>query len=255
MTYGKTSHTPTADIPVTVFTAVLTSAAVTVAILYFTGNLLSGAAESDSEPEPEKNEKTIETPSLKGLSPEVAGSVLRSRGLRLVVQEERPDPNVPKGKIADQDPLASSELVEGGSVAVVVSSGPGESPVPDVSQKPLDEAKRVIAEAGFKVGKVTESATGTIPGAVVETDPTAGSAAKPGSTVNLVVTQSITVPDVVGMFRGRAQKTITEAGLKLGKVKWGDSEYRDGGAILAQEPEAGAVVVPGTEIVLTVNTD
>ena len=255
MSYGNSSHRSTSDIPVTVFTSVLTSVFVTVGILYFTGNLLPEAepANSVKEEETEAN-KTIETPSLKGLTTEVAREVLRTRGLRLIVQEERPDNTVPKGKICEQDPLPNSELNTGGAVAVVVSTGSDQSPVPDVAGKTLEEAKTLLANAGFKVGNITETDTGT-PGTVLSTSPEKGAEAKSGETVDITVTKAVTVPKVTGMYLSRAKKTLTDAGFKIGRLKWGDTEAEDSNVILNQEPAADTVVLPGIEIILTVNSD
>jgi eukaryotic-like serine/threonine-protein kinase len=255
MSYGNSSHRSSADIPITVFVSVLTSAFVTVGILFFTGNLSILQRDNGSKSQEDlDDEKTVEAPSLKGLTTSVAGDVLRSRGLRLVVQEERADKNIPKGKIAEQDPLAGSELNEGGAIAVVVSTGPGESPVPDVTGKEVDEAKHILTEAGFVVGEISETDTGQ-PGTVAESKPAKGETAKSGSTIALVVTKAVTVPDVVGKYLPRAKKDLTEAGFKIGKFKWGDSEYKDSHVILEQKPEAGTIVVPGAEIILTVNSD
>ena len=237
---------------VSFFTAILTSALVTGGMLYFTGNLKLPGSEEEKPPPPEP--ETIEAPSLVGVTTSVAADVLKSRGLRLVVQEERADNRVPAGKICAQDPLAESVLNVGGEVAVVISTGPDSKPVPDVVGKKLDEAKQLIAEVGFKVGAITESDTGE-PGSVMEAEPKVGEAIAPGSAVDLIVAKGITVPKVEGMYVGKGKKTLQEAGLKVGKLKWQYSDWADTNIILSQEPEAESIVAAGTEVILTVNPD
>jgi serine/threonine-protein kinase len=254
MNYGNPSYRKSADVPLTVFTSVLTSTIVTVGILYFTGNLLPETEPAPVKEEDATSEKTVETPSLIGLTTEVAGEVLRARGLRLVVQEERPDSAVSKGKICEQDPLANSELNTGGAVAVVISTGLGQSPIPNVAGKTLEEAKKLLTEAGFKVGDINESDEGT-PGTVFATSPDNGTTAKHGATVDITVTKAIKVPKVVGMYISKAKKTLTDAGFKIGRLKWGDTGAYDAHVVLAQDPEPDTVVVPGTEIILTVNSE
>ena len=237
---------------VSFFTAILTSALVTGGMLYFTGNLKLPGDEEEMKAPPEP--ETIEAPSLVGVNTSVAADVLKSRGLRLVVQEERADNKVPAGKICAQDPLAESVLNVGGEVAVVISTGPNSKPVPDVVGKPMADAKQLLVDGGFKVGNIIESDTGE-PGQVVSSSPPAGQVAEPESAVDLTVAKGVTVPKVVGMYTGKAKKTLTDAGLKVGKNKWRYSDYEDENVVLSQEPEAETVVAAGTEVILTINAE
>jgi eukaryotic-like serine/threonine-protein kinase len=246
------SNTVSSIFAVSFFTAILTSALVTGGMLYFTGNLKLPGSEEEKVPavEPE----TIEASFLVGVTTSVAADVLKSRGLRLVVQEERADDKVPAGKICSQDPLAESVLNVGGEVEVVVSTGPDSKPVPDVVGKKMDVAKKLITEAGFQLGAVNESDTGE-PGTVMGSAPKGGEVAEPGAAVDLIVAKGITVPKVEGMYVGKGKKALKEAGLKVGKLKWRYSDWADANIILSQEPEAETVVAGGTEIILTINPD
>ena len=257
MSYIRTSGGSSGDIAVTVFTSVLTSAFITFGILFFTGNLIppEKPTEDPATNSPADEQARPTAPSLKGLTPEVAGEVLRARDLRLVVQEERPDDEVPKGKIAEQDPLPNSELKPGGAVAVVVSTGLASTDVPDVIGKTKDEAEQLIRAAGFTVGAINEVDTGGTPGTVAQTTPAKGETAKSGSAVTLAVTRGVTVPKVVGKYLSRARKDIDEAGLKVGRIRWGDTDALDSNVVMRQEPDADTVVLPGSEIILTVNSE
>ncbi|MBN2716634.1 MAG: PASTA domain-containing protein [Deltaproteobacteria bacterium] len=240
---------------VSFFTAILTSALVTGGMLYFTGNLkLPDDQSQTADKEGVQKPDTIEAPSLVGLTTPVAADVLQARSLRLVVQEERPDNTMAAGKICSQDPLPNSVLMPGGEVAVVVSTGPAEAPVPNVVGKPMEEAKKLIADAGLKVGNITESETGD-PGTVVSTSPEAGATVEPNAAVDIAVAKGITVPKVVGFYFGRGKKELKDAGLKVGKPKWRYSDNFDVNIILEQAPEAGTIVAGNTEIILTVNPD
>lgn len=252
MSYGRTPG-PSADIPVTVFTSVLTSAFVTLGILFYTDNLIRKDSTED-EPTKKPVEDNVTAPSLKGLTAEVAAEVLRGRNLRLVVQDERPDDGVPKGKILAQDPLAGSELKADGAISVVISTGSDSSEIPDVIGKTKAEAERLIRTAGFAIGEIEENDTGT-PGTVFATIPPKGDKAKPGTKIKLTITKSVKVPKVVGKYLPQAKKEIENAGLKVGKLRWGDTGAKDSHVILKQKPEPETVVVPGSEVILTVNSD
>lgn len=252
MSYARTPG-PSTDIPVTVFTSVLTSAFVTLGILFYTDNLVREESTDDESPKKDM-EDNVTAPSLKGLTSEVAAEVLRGRNLRLVVQDERPDDKVPKGKIVTQDPLAGSELKADGAISVVISTGPDSSEIPDVIGKTKEEAERLIHTAGFAIGAIEENDTGT-PGTVFATIPPKGDKAKPGTKIKLTITKSVKVPKVVGKYLSRAKKEIQDAGLKVGKLRWGDTGAKDSRVILKQEPEPNTVVLPGSEVILTVNSD
>lgn len=252
------SNGTSANIATSILTSVLTSAMVTMGILFMTGTLRLPGSDDGTEPTKKMDtapeETTVETPALKGLTTDIAADVLKSRGLRLVVLEERADDEVPNGQICEQDPLADSMLNTGGAVEVVVSTGPNEVTVPDVSEKPLEDAKQLLIDAGLKIGNITESDTGT-PGTVVGTIPEKGTATPRETTVDITVTGAPTVPKIVGMRLAKGKTALTDAGLKVGRIKWGYSDYMNTGVIIRQDPKADAVVAPGTEVTITVNSD
>src|SRR3954470_21947847 len=65
--------------------------------------------------------REVEVPSVTGVSVEQARDLLQARGLMLTLQAERPDSNVPAGKIAAQIPLAGSRAATGTSIQAFVS--------------------------------------------------------------------------------------------------------------------------------------
>ncbi len=173
MTYHE--NTPyggrrSSDIPVAIITSSLTAAVVTVAVLFVTGNLKTrekSASEEAAAAEAAAKESTRQVPPLIGLTPDVAQEVLRGRDLRLVVQGRRPDSTVKEGQIAEQDPLAQSELPKNGSVSVVVSAGAVQVEIPNVVGKSRQEAEQALAAAELTVKEVLETGT-CAPGTVCE---------------------------------------------------------------------------------------
>jgi serine/threonine-protein kinase len=246
--YSRRSST----VLVAFFTSLFTALIVTVAVLWLTGNLQSSRAQDESQV---ANKKLRKVPSLIGLTTETAADLLRSRDLRMVVGGEQPDPKVPKGKVAEQDPLADSELVKGGEVKVIVSSGVKKQKVPPVVGKPLEEAKGLLAAKGLTVGKVLETGEGD-PGTVTEVQPGVGAEVADGSEVTLTISPAGTpVPDVVGSYRPKAKKLLEEAGFKVGKIRWGYNDYKDYNVVIKQEPEAGTIAPLETAVDLTVNDE
>jgi serine/threonine-protein kinase len=171
-----------------------------------------------------------------------------------VVQGRRPDNSVKEGQIAEQDPLAQSELPKNGSVSVVVSAGTEQVEVPNVVGKSRPEAEQALTAARLTLKEVLETGT-CLPGTVCETKPSVGTSVDEKAPVSLVVAATATVPDVVNLYSGKAKEDIEKAGFKVGKIRWRSNDYKDANVVLSQEPPAGTVVAPGSEINLFVNEE
>ncbi|CAM5508011.1 PASTA domain-containing protein [Kitasatospora aureofaciens] len=64
---------------------------------------------------------------------------------------------------------------------------------------------------------------------------------------------SVTVPAVLGMTQDRAEKILTEAGLKIGRVQDFTDWNTPAGAVINTEPRPGAAVAPDSAVVLFVS--
>ncbi len=125
--------------------------------------------------------------------------------------------------------------------------------VPDVTGKPIAQARTTLEQAGFKVGTETEVYSSEVSsGNVVSTDPRAGEQAEKGATIKINVskgTEQVSVPDLKGKSADDAQKALSQAGLN---GKQGDAVYSDDvaeGAVASQETSAGAKANKGDTIV------
>lgn len=239
-----------AVVPIAFLTALFTSIAVTVAILWLTGNLRSL---KDARGSGKDAAGLREVPAVVGLTPEVAADVLKARELLFVVSEKAPDAEVPEGKIISQEPLPESELKAGSTVKVVVSTGVAQVAVPSVVGDSVDRAKVKLEEKGLVVGKVSETGEGE-PGMVTEMQPKAGTTVKMGEEINLVAAPAgKPVPDVEKKYLFKAKKIIEEAGFKVGKITRRYNDNLDENVVLSQEPAAEALAPPGSEVNLVVN--
>lgn len=100
--------------------------------------------------------------------------------------------------------------------------------VPDVSNKPIAEARSELQAAGFTIGTETEVYNPDVEaGNVVSTDPAAGVQAAKGSSVNITIskgTEQVTVPDLRGMSADEAQRVLASYGLN---GQQGDTVFSD----------------------------
>jgi len=186
--------------------------------------------------------------------------------------EERPDEEVPAGVVLAQDPGPGLEVRGDGTVRLVVSSGPSPRPVPDVEGRSVAVASFTLGAFGLEVTEVEGTlATELPPGAVVRTDPPAGSTVARGTPVRVVVSGDAPpapVPGVLGQAAGPAADQIRSSGFQANVVTATPDELalvglaaaRDGrpppslqaGQVLTQSPEGGTPARPASVVTLVV---
>jgi beta-lactam-binding protein with PASTA domain len=131
--------------------------------------------------------------------------------------------------------------------------GPAVRPIPDVVGFYQYRAGRVLAQDRLRVGSVVEEESNQPSGTVLRTDPRAGTAVWPNSTVDLVVAKSrqVAVPDVAGYDRVSAERMLKKNGLKVGLVREEEST-KPSGTVLRTDPRAGATVRAGSTVNLVI---
>lgn len=124
--------------------------------------------------------------------------------------------------------------------------------VPDVSNKPIAEARSELQAAGFTIGTETEVYNPDVEaGNVVSTDPAAGVQAAKGSSVNITIskgTEQVTVPDLRGISADEAQRVLASYGLN---GQQGDTVFSDDveeNRVAQQDIAAGTTAYKGDTI-------
>lgn len=145
-------------------------------------------------------------------------------------------------------------LVVIGIVAAAMALGGNQEMVnvPDVSNKPIAEARSELQAAGFTIGTETEVYNPDVEaGNVVSTDPAAGVQAAKGSSVNITIskgTEQVTVPDLRGMSADEAQRVLASYGLN---GQQGDTVFSDDveeNRVAQQDIAAGTTAYKGDTI-------
>jgi serine/threonine-protein kinase len=128
--------------------------------------------------------KPIDVPDFTGKAAKKAQQGLTELGFEVTTEAKHSD-DVAKGKVISQDP-DSGTLFKGDEVHLVVSQGPEDVEVPHVVGTRVEDAKKALEKAGFKV-EVHRSKIYVGAGYVVGTDPEEYSEAPKGSTVTLTI--------------------------------------------------------------------
>jgi eukaryotic-like serine/threonine-protein kinase len=192
-------------------------------------------------------------PDVVGNSSAVASQRLQNAGFEVNIETVRSD-DVPNDRVATQDPQPGDEADEGSTVTIIVSSGPGQATVPGVVGKKQAEAERLMKEAGFETDARRETSDTVAKGRVISTSPTENSQLEKGRTVVLVVSdgrEQVSVPDVVGKQEAEARSTLEGAGLRA-EVTEEESDDKDPGTVLRQDPASGGKLDKGSTVKLVV---
>ncbi len=185
-----------------------------------------------------------------------ARKILRQKGLKLKVVEEKFSDLYPKGTIISQDPEPGRKVKKGTVVKVVVSLGVELIEVPDVVGMDAIEAASILGEKGL-VAESQESFSDKIAeGLVIKQEPAAGEKVPRGTKVVLVVSkgaETLVVPDVVGLSANEAIRTLAQEGFKY-SIKYQSSDVVPKGKVIRQIPNAGSEEKRGTVITIYVST-
>lgn len=186
-----------------VWAGILSLAVIIVAVMFWLANL------SAVEITP-ANTRVI--PDLVELSEKDARKLLADLELNMINVTDYSD-KVEVGKVIRSDPEEGARVVARSNVRVFISRGRENSDVPDLALLSIADATAEIEKLGLKVGTVDKRDHPTI-GAdiVISSDPAAGSALKPGDTVNLIVSSGlVTVPDVLGQTVTVARDVMSQS--------------------------------------------
>jgi serine/threonine-protein kinase len=160
----------------------------------------------------------------------------------------------PRDYVLREDPQPGSRVNEGEKVALTVSDGPAQTPVPDVTDQPQAQATRTLARAGFNVVVQREPSDTIVSGHATRTSPPASSLALAQSNVTLYISSGVaqvTVPDVSGDSESAATFALSNAGLRT-DVTEQESSSQSPGTVLSQDPAAGTMVAKGATVTIVV---
>ncbi|MHA3704947.1 Stk1 family PASTA domain-containing Ser/Thr kinase [Jatrophihabitans sp. YIM 134969] len=166
-----------------------------------------------------------------------------------------PSETVPAGVAIGTTPPSGREVKRDTRITLTISSGLPVVPVPDVTDKPQDDAKSTLEAAGFTVTFGDQQFSDTVPaGAVISQTPAGGAPdIRKGSTVTLVVSKGqdlVTIPRISsGTGAEAATSQLQAAGLTV-KV---DKQYGGYlGLVVGMDPKSGTQVKRGSVVTLTV---
>jgi beta-lactam-binding protein with PASTA domain/predicted Ser/Thr protein kinase len=192
---------------------------------------------------------------FEGLTYAQTAARLRAAGFKPTRRTE-PSATVRQGRVISTNPPAGTELQVGSPVMVLVSSGPAQVRVPDVTGQPQTAAEATLTAVSLTVGTITQQvSTARAPGTVLSQSPQAGASVPTGTTVNMTVAKAsneVVVPKVVGQSEAKAAAALGGAGFIPAIVSVTTVEPSLVGQVVKQSPAAGRSARRGSTVTLTV---
>ena len=161
------------------------------------------------------------------------------------------------GYVYRQSPVAGRTVREGQSVTLTVSLGTQYVTVPDLTNYVQADAEQQLKSLGVSVLVTQAVDTSVASGAVIRTDPAAGTQVESGSTVVVYVSRpqvatTTKVPSLSGMSVDDARTLLVQNHLGLGSQT---DQYSDQpvGTVIGQNPAAGSTAKLNGRVNITVS--
>lgn len=164
-----------------------------------------------------------------------------------------------EGCVFKQDPEAGTEVAKGYTVRLYIAkSGEGQI-IPESAGENYKKVCNTLESMGFVVSAVPMSDSDLQVGAVIKTEPSAGSSVLAGSTVTVYYSASedsgklFKMPDLSGKTLAEAQQILEKYELTLSKSELVDSTVEKDRVVM-QSPSEGSPVQKGDGVILTVSS-
>ncbi|WP_322937504.1 Stk1 family PASTA domain-containing Ser/Thr kinase [Nocardioides bizhenqiangii] len=175
----------------------------------------------------------VQVPSVVGFERDRARELLADEGLAIDDKQRQCDDQYDAGQVVDQDPPGDEYVAPGSEVTLVLSSGPCDFAMPDVTGKLQRIAIEELVAAGIKRKNILTAPercdTDEPAGTVVEQTPEPQASVGRDDSVTLCVSDGPeVVPDVIGLRQGQAERLILEAGFQVDVLEDASSEAPKG---------------------------
>lgn len=201
------------------------------------------------------HKKDTSVPNVKGLSEDQATEMLRSKKLKISPKIEKELNNkVAAGKVIRTDPSTNSNVKEGSTIKLYVSTGAPSYTLENYTSQSYGEAKEILENHGIKVIAKKKYSDRVKEGIVMEQSIKAGKQVSKGTTITLIVSrgeQKVDMIDLTGYSRKSVTDFANEHGLKKIEDPAQYSNDYDKNTVMAQTPGANTKLRKGSEFHVT----
>ncbi|MCX7884348.1 MAG: Stk1 family PASTA domain-containing Ser/Thr kinase [Caloramator sp.] len=202
--------------------------------------------------------KDVKVPSIVGLNEDEARKILESNKLLMEVANRVSDKR-PAGEVIKVYPEENTNVKQNSIVKVIISTGPKEVKVPDLTNLDFISAESLIKRNGLKLGTVDRKNSDKIPkDLIISQNPDKGTTVQEGTEISIVISDGpelklVTVPSLLGKTLDEAKKELKRCNLSLGTISYSiDNNYADG-LVIDQDVAPNVQVKEKTIINITIN--
>ena len=192
--------------------------------------------------------QTTTVPNVVGKEEADAEQMLADANLKVAKDSDYSD-DVEEGYVISCDPGVGQEVDEESTVKLVISLGSKPAEVPSIEGMSQSDAEAALSNAGLSGSATEEYSDSVEAGYVISQGTAAGKTVSKGTTISYTVSKGpeISVPNVVGMDRNTAEKTLQQAGLT---ASFAGEEYNEApaGQVFYQSSSSGTQVEEGTTV-------
>ncbi len=196
----------------------------------------------------------VRVPNLAGRTLPEGARILGLQALRLRVESQRYDNQIPKDQILSQSPPPDSKLKRDSHVRVVVSLGARKISVPLLEGESLRAGQIVLLRRGLVLGRTATITSDTEEkDRILAQDPPPEAGFAQSSRMSLLVSagrrrREFLMPELIGRGSDEVVGEFSGLGLKLGSVAEQPDPSAPKGTILKQFPLPGSKIAEGSTI-------
>ncbi|ATW24692.1 Stk1 family PASTA domain-containing Ser/Thr kinase [Candidatus Formimonas warabiya] len=205
------------------------------------------------------NVEETTVPDVEGKSLVEAKAQLEEAGLKYSIAARTNHPTIEKDHVITQSLTAGDTVKKNRIVDLTVSEGPKQTTVPDVVGSVRRDAEVDISNHNLKSSSAEEFSPDVPLDHVISQDPEGGEEVAEGTTVSLVISKGpepvyLSMPNLLGQTLDDAKKTLTDNGLKSGKVDQKESDEYFAWQVISQSVEKETQIQQGSTVDLVVST-
>jgi serine/threonine-protein kinase len=199
------------------------------------------------------SQKTVVVPNVVGKTEAQATHLLAAQGLtwdtKRVSSAQKVD------TVISQSPAGDTNVKKKSKVTMTVSAGVGEGLVPDVTNRTVEDATKMLEKEHFNVKVDPRQPSSSVdPDHIISTTPPIGTTQKFGTTIHLIPSSGITVPPVAGLSEQDAANVLTQTGFVVRTLRE-NSDSQSAGDVTRTNPPANTKNLKGqTPIDMYVST-
>src|SRR5207247_3755408 len=160
-------------------------------------------------------------PNVVGKTFEDASAILQKAGFPAQQGESRYHKSVPANIVLQEDPPAGSRQKRGTTVVLALSAGQKTAEVPVTTNMSQQQARIAIENTGLTMGNVSEQLADEPRGALIATNPAAGTKIELPGSVDIVLSKgpaTVQMPDLFGRSAGEARSMVEQLGLRVAGI-------------------------------------